>query len=170
MYQAVLQCEFCDEPIAKCDLMVLERPLRSEMFSDLGPGYSNPFPEGITWEWFRCPMCRNRPFVCTDEQIEQFVLGKWDGPERVKTIRGVYEIGSGYPEWDGQRVVREVHDEKELEKEWRDRLASLGAGRDGGSSDTPEVDFPDDRESPEEDGGSERPVLGPRKAVRRARA
>ena len=91
-------CEICDEPIARAQLSKLARPLTGDMFESLGEGYDNPFWGNVPWEWMRCPMCRYRPFVVTEEQGQRASANEWDGPEVVKTSKGPYRIGDkAYP-------------------------------------------------------------------------
>jgi len=115
-------CEICDHPLARAHLPGLSRPLIASMFSPIEAGHSDPFPDpNMTWEWMKCPMCKTRPFIITEEQASQAVEGKWPGPEQVKTAQGMYRIYS--KEFPGvpPQINVQIHSDEELEKEWQAR-------------------------------------------------
>lgn len=128
MMKATILCEICDEPIVVADLDILTRPLTAGQFTPLGDAYSLPFSEDVSWEWFRCPHCNMRPFVVSEEQIEEFVMGRWPGPETVRTDKGVFVIGTGdYPGVEPfLKVSRDTPDETDLAEEWLERLVAAG--------------------------------------------
>jgi len=115
-------CELCDEPLVTALLSELGRPLTGEMFCPLGPGYDNPFQATQSWRYMLCPHCHNRPFAVTDEQATASTADQWDGPETVKTDKGVYWIGSKY--FPGVSPSRDVviPTEEDLEAEWNARV------------------------------------------------
>ena len=115
-------CEICDEPLAKAHLPNLARPLVASMFVPLDAGFDSPFPDpNMTWEWMKCPHCRNRPFIITEQQVSDAVSGLWPGPEQIKTAQGMYRINSSlYPGIPPQINVQ-THSEEELEAEWNAR-------------------------------------------------
>lgn len=115
-------CEICDEPIAKAHLPELARPLVASMFNSMGEGFDNPFLEGQTWEWMKCPLCRNRPFIVTERQASAASSGKWPGPEVVKTHKGPYRIYDNVYPGVLQERSAEVYTEARLEREWRARI------------------------------------------------
>ena len=115
-------CEICDHPLARAHLPNLRRPLVANMFEPVEAGYPFPFPdENMTWEWMKCPMCKVRPFIVSEEEASLAVEGKWPGPEKVKTDKGEYLISShDYPGVPPQINIQ-IHDDAELEKEWKAR-------------------------------------------------
>jgi len=62
-------CEYCFEPIATVDIDDLAVPMKPKMFKSLDAARQipPPFPEGVEWLDFHCPVCRLRPFYCTDQ-------------------------------------------------------------------------------------------------------
>jgi hypothetical protein len=127
--EAIVLCEVCDEPIVRARLEDLQRPLIGRMFLPLGKAYSLPFQDDASWEWFRCPYCNCRPMICTEEQIEAFVIGTWAGPERVMTTDGFFVIGSDdFPAIPALlKIKREERSNEELAEEWAQRQGELKA-------------------------------------------
>jgi len=93
MISHTILCEICDHPIARAHLPELKRPLVAHMFAPAESGFQAPFPDpNMTWEWMKCPMCKVRPFLVSEEQSALAVDGKWPGPEQVKTLQGMSRI------------------------------------------------------------------------------
>jgi hypothetical protein len=58
-------CAICFERISQADPDELCVPLMGSMFKSPDPhhGVPDPFPPDQTWEDFKCPVCRHRPFI-----------------------------------------------------------------------------------------------------------
>jgi len=124
-------CEICDHPLARAHLPELRRPLIAAMFYPVEPGFDQPFPDpDATWQWMKCPMCKARPFIVSEEQASMAVDGNWPGPEQVKTDKGVYTIYShAYPGVPPQINIQ-IHSDEDLEKEWQARAKKTPATKE----------------------------------------
>ena len=62
-------CDFCRQPFCYTDISKLSVPMTPGMFSSLMPenGVPDPFHSSLTWQDFKCPYCRLRPFEKEDE-------------------------------------------------------------------------------------------------------
>lgn len=119
----LLKCEICEEIIARTEPGRLSLPLDSSMFDALGLGYVNPWPMLLGWLDMTCPHCMSRPFILTEAEIQAALEGKSQGPKRILTPDGFYDVGSN--KVPGRIHVHEtpVYDDEELEREWRERVA-----------------------------------------------
>ena len=61
-------CDFCHQPIGYVDLDKIAEPMTPDMFSSLYPanGVPDPFHPSLTYESFKCPYCKLRPFEKAD--------------------------------------------------------------------------------------------------------
>jgi hypothetical protein len=122
MITHIILCEICDHKLARAHLPNLKRPLVANMFMPAEPGFPDPFPDPeMTWEWMKCPMCKTRPFLVTEQQASDAVSGNWPGPEQVKTSQGMYRIYDKQYPGVPPKVNVPIHDDAELEKEWQER-------------------------------------------------
>ena len=87
-----LQCQICEEIIAKFDSQRVKLPLTGKMFDPKEEGYSFPFYPDIIWELFKCPYGNHQPFFVTEEIAAAWVEGRGQGPEILKTTRGDYNV------------------------------------------------------------------------------
>lgn len=123
-----LQCEICENILAKTDPSRLRTPITTAMFDAPYPEYNNPWPWHQTWLEMFCPYCGSRPFVMTEKEIQDSLEYRTEGPTRIKTPNGWFNVGDKYE--PGQTPEREVHvyDDDQLEREWKDRVSGVPAG------------------------------------------
>ena len=59
-------CDCCESEIARVLESELSFPLQSSMFQSMMPfnGVPDPFDKGLNWEYWKCPYCHHRPFIC----------------------------------------------------------------------------------------------------------
>lgn len=141
-------CEICDEPLVKAYLPNLSRPLIASMFEPLDEGHIFPFPDpNTTWEWMKCPHCKSRPFIISEQQASDAVSGNWPGPEKVKTDKGEYVIYSSTCPGIPPQINVQIHTEEELEQEWAKRSGKT-AGKPKETSQTKSSGKPSETQFP----------------------
>ena len=72
-------CDICSGVIASCVVEDLDAPVHGSLFLPIQAGWPKPFVSDFDWEFLRCPRCRFRPFIETDEIT---IKNEWN--QRVK--------------------------------------------------------------------------------------
>ncbi len=120
-----LKCEICEEIIARTEPERLRLPLTSAMFDPVGEGYAHPWPFWVMWEHMFCPRCNHRPFVMTEEEIQAALEHRTEGPSRVFTDQGFYDVAAKvFPDKPGEHVAS-VYTDEELERDWESRERAM---------------------------------------------
>lgn len=125
----ILQCEICEEQIARTKPDRLRTPLRTTMFDPLTDQHSHPWPWPQSWLEMLCPFCNNRPFVMSEKEIQDALEGRTDGPYRIKTPKGWFKVGDTLEPGEEPKRIIEVHDDSELAEEWDKRMLMKDSGQ-----------------------------------------
>ena len=125
----ILQCEICEQQIARTKPDRLRLPLRTTMFDPLTDQHSHPWPWPQGWLEMTCPFCNNRPFVMSEKEIQDSLEGHSEGPSRIKTPNGWFKVGDTLEPGEIPERVVEVHDDEDLADEWDKRTLLKGSGQ-----------------------------------------